>query len=64
MSRFSTRNSDGASSLAEGRNTISPTEMRRLSAVAKRHNPAKTAVFTPEGTAYSRAHDVRKAGTN
>ena len=64
MGLFSTRNSDGASSLAESCNTVSKKEMARLSAVAKRHNTAKQEVFSEAGDKYRKAHDPKKAGSN
>ncbi len=64
MSLFSTRNSDGASSLAESINNVSKAEMDRIRAQAVKHNPAKASLFTKEAAAYRKTHDPRKAGTN
>lgn len=64
MGIFGTRNSDGASALAESCNTLSKKDMDRLRDKAVKHNPAKAAVFTPEAIKYRKAHDVKKAGTN
>lgn len=64
MGLFSTRNSDGASALAESCNTLSKQAMDDIHDRAVKHNPRTAALFTPEAAVYRKAHRIDKAGTN
>lgn len=64
MGLFSTRNNDGAPSLAEPCNTISSSDMADLRNRAMRREHENGGVLSPESTRRRLAHDPRKAGTN
>lgn len=65
MGRFSTRNSDGASSKAESANTISDKDMASLNARGARHeNANEGGLLGAKATARRKAQDQSKAAQN